>query len=76
MHFKMKISKFTFNLILSFFCIYMPMLLFSIYHYLFVSKARRIEEIREFEQDIPSKIMALNSGFKPIFYPQEILQKL
>ncbi len=72
----MKLKSILLNLVLTSLSIYLPLSFFSFFDF-YTSKRRTtyLERTRELNVDIPQKISAINSGYLPLFYPEEVINK-
>ena len=72
----MKLKSILLNLVLTSLSIYLPLSFFSFFDF-YTSKRRTtyLERTRELNIDIPQKISAINSGYLPLFYPEEVINK-
>ena len=74
----MNLSSFLKRLLICSLTIYTPLFIISTYDYLFISnRTRKVFEIKKqrlLSEDIPQKLKAVNSGYKPLFFPNKLIK--
>ena len=74
----MKLKESFLNILLVIISVYSPIFLLSLFDYFYISRLGEAEKIKNYtliNENLPLKIKALKSGYLPIIYPEQILNK-